>query len=94
MLGKGANCALLDAVDLAETLKRPSIRISYKRRYELKRRADENVKRRTRERTRAGTIQNLVYLGDTRLREFCREKGLEVALEWIGETACGDVTVR
>ena len=88
MLGKGANCALLDAIDLCETLRRPSIRTPFKRKYELRKRADENVKRRMKERQRAAVIQKVVYLGDTRLREFCREQGLKMAFDWIGDTAC------
>lgn len=94
MLGKGANCALLDAYDLAATLRRPSITITLKRRWEIRKRAEENVKRRLVERKRAALIQSFVYLGDSKLKEFCREQGLKMAFEWIGDSACGNVVVR
>ena len=83
MLGKGANCALLDTIDLAETLKRPSIIHASKRRIELHKRAEEAVKRRLKERQRSGLIQNFVYLGDSKLREFCKEHGLKAAFGWV-----------
>ncbi|KAG4426618.1 hypothetical protein IFR04_000049 [Cadophora malorum] len=83
MLGKGANCALLDTIDLAETLKRPSIIHASKRRIELHKRAEEGVKRRLKERQRSGLIQNFVYLGDSKLREFCKEHGLKAAFGWV-----------
>ncbi|KAF8866380.1 FAD/NAD(P)-binding domain-containing protein [Acephala macrosclerotiorum] len=81
MLGKGANCALLDAVDLAETLRRPNMVNPSKRRTELRRRAEENVKRRMKERQRAALIQSLVYFGDNKLKEFCRDQGLKMAFD-------------
>ncbi|KAL5320592.1 hypothetical protein ACEPPN_011402 [Leptodophora sp. 'Broadleaf-Isolate-01'] len=83
MLGKGANCALLDTIDLAETLQRPSMIRASKRRIELQKRAEEGVKRRMKERQRSALIQNLVYLGDTKLREFCKEHGLKAAFGWV-----------
>ncbi|KAE8452146.1 hypothetical protein EG329_001613 [Mollisiaceae sp. DMI_Dod_QoI] len=87
MLGKGANCALLDAVDLAETLRRPGILSPAKRHTELRRRVEENVKRRMKERQRAALIQNLVYFGDNKLKEFCRDQGLKMAFDWIDDTS-------
>lgn len=81
MLGKGANCALLDAVDLAESLRRPEMLNPTKRRTELRKRAEENVKRRMKERQRAALIQNLVYFGDNKLKEFCRDQGLKMAFD-------------
>ncbi|KUJ22438.1 FAD/NAD(P)-binding domain-containing protein [Mollisia scopiformis] len=87
MLGKGANCALLDAVDLAETLRRPDMLNPSKRRIELRKRAEENVKRRMKERQRAALIQNLVYFGDNKLKEFCRDQGLKMAFDWIDDTS-------
>lgn len=83
MLGKGANCALLDTIDLAESLKRPAMISSSKRRSELHKRAEENVKRRMKERQRSALIQNFVYLGDSKLKEFCKEHGLKAAFGWV-----------
>lgn len=81
MLGKGANCALLDAVDLAESLRRPDMLSPNKRRTELRKRVEENVKRRMKERQRASLIQSLVYFGDNKLKEFCRDQGLKMAFD-------------
>ncbi|KAH7364550.1 hypothetical protein BKA65DRAFT_140569 [Rhexocercosporidium sp. MPI-PUGE-AT-0058] len=83
MLGKGANCALLDTIDLAETLQQPSMIHVSNRRSELQKRAEEGVKRRMKERQRSGLIQNFVYLGDSKLREFCKEHGLKAAFGWV-----------
>lgn len=52
-----------------------------KRRSELRRRAEENVKRRMKERQRAALIQSLVYFGDNKLKEFCRDQGLKMAFD-------------
>jgi len=81
MLGKGANCALLDAIDLAESFRRPEMLNPSKRRSELRKRADENVKRRMKERQRAALIQSLVYFGDNKLQQFCRDQGLKMAFD-------------
>ena len=83
MLGKGANCALLDTIDLAETLQRPSMIKASKRRAELQKRAEEGVKRRMKERQRSALIHNLVYLGDSKLKEFVKEHGLKAAFGWV-----------
>jgi 2-polyprenyl-6-methoxyphenol hydroxylase-like FAD-dependent oxidoreductase len=90
MLGKGANCALLDALDLAETLRKPRALFPSTRRVDLRECAAENVKRRLRERQRSALIQNLVYFGDNKLKEFCRERGLKMALGWIDDPRAKD----
>jgi hypothetical protein len=90
MLGKGANCALLDAFDLAEILRKPAALILSTRRVELHKCAAENVKRRMRGRQRSALIQNLVYFGDNKLKEFCRERGLKMALGWIDDPRAKD----
>jgi 2-polyprenyl-6-methoxyphenol hydroxylase-like FAD-dependent oxidoreductase len=90
MLGKGANCAILDAVDLAEKLCMPISITPSKRRLELQKCAAENVKRRLRERQRSGLIQSLVYFGDNKLEEFCREQGLKMAIGWIDDPRAKD----
>lgn len=83
MLGKGANCALLDALDLAEKLRMPNATLPSGLQYELQKCAAENVKRRLRERQRGALIQSLVYFGDNKLKEFCRERGLKMAIGWM-----------
>ncbi|QSZ29892.1 hypothetical protein DSL72_004410 [Monilinia vaccinii-corymbosi] len=109
-LGKGANCALLDAVSLAETLSTPvspsptsqgenrwltpknAFRTSPKLvgtvelRPALRKFAMENVKRRHRERQRSAFLQNLVYFGDNKFKEYCRERVLKSALGWVEGT--------
>lgn len=85
MLGKGANCAILDALDLAEKLRTPNATLSLTLRFELQKCAAENVKRRLRERQRGALIQSLVYFGDNKLKEFCRERGLKMAIGWIDD---------
>lgn len=109
-LGKGANCALLDAVSLAETLSPPSspqstfqgenIQLTsdytprprqkhvgtVELRPALRTFAAENVKRRHRERQRSAFLQNLVYFGDNKFKEYCRERVLKSALGWVEGT--------
>lgn len=106
-LGKGANCALLDAVSLAETLSPPvcspptsqgenhqltseSGALSSRKlvgtvelRPALHTLAAENIKRRHRERQRSAFLQNLVYFGDNKFKEYCRERVLKSALGWV-----------
>ncbi|KAM3075761.1 hypothetical protein ACMFMG_007887 [Clarireedia jacksonii] len=104
-LGKGANCALLDAVSLAETLSPPvtppgSSQGSHIQSYPPKPRkvalpptlslrpalrtyAADNVKRRHRERQRSAFFQNLMYFGDNKFKEYCRERVLRSALGWV-----------
>lgn len=84
MLAKGANCALLDAVSLTERLEKPWVSTSkYERTRELSNFATENVKRRLKERSRSAVVQNLVYYGDNRFKEFWRNHSLKIALGWI-----------
>ncbi|ESZ93924.1 hypothetical protein SBOR_5683 [Sclerotinia borealis F-4128] len=109
-LGKGANCALLDAVSLAETLSPPISPPSTSQgnnfqltsddnpqssrkfvgtielRPALRTFAAENVKRRHRERQRSAFLQNLVYFGDNKFKEYCRERVLKNALGWVTGT--------
>ncbi|KAB8291174.1 hypothetical protein EYC80_009862 [Monilinia laxa] len=56
-LGKGANCALLDAVSLAETLSPPP-----------------------------SVIAQAVYFGNSKFKEYCRERVLKSALGWVEGT--------
>ncbi|TGO86655.1 hypothetical protein BPOR_0286g00050 [Botrytis porri] len=109
-LGKGANCALLDAVSLAETISPPvsppstsqdeNIQLTSESTHRARRKlastmelrpalrafAVENVKRRHRERQRSAFLQNLVYFGDNKFKEYCRERVLKNALGWVEGT--------
>ncbi|KAI9644977.1 hypothetical protein NHQ30_007012 [Ciborinia camelliae] len=110
-LGKGANCALLDAVSLAEALsppvsvsppstsqseniqltsesspRPPRTRGAAEFRPMLRSFAMENVKRRHGERQRSAFLQNLVYFGDNKFKEYCRERVLKSALGWVEGT--------
>ncbi|RDW73539.1 hypothetical protein BP6252_07446 [Coleophoma cylindrospora] len=86
MLGKGANCALLDAVSLADAIQFPRMDIPQLRRAALRKCAVDNVKRRLRERQRSAVLQSMVYFGDNRFKEYCRDHGLKMALGWIENT--------
>lgn len=86
MLGKGANCALQDTLGLAEVLKNPSISSQYVRRNGLRKAVEENVNRRLRERQRSAFVQNVVYFGDNKIKEVCRDRGLKKALGWIQDS--------
>ena len=90
MLGKGANCAMLDAIDLASILTLPSALSPSLRRRELRKSAQENVKRRMRERQRSALINSMVYFGDNKLKEYCRERGLKMAFGWIEDPKAKD----
>ncbi|TEY40383.1 hypothetical protein BOTCAL_0434g00070 [Botryotinia calthae] len=109
-LGKGANCAVLDAVSLAETITPPvsppstsqggNIQLTPEGTHKSRRKlagtvelrpglrafAVENVKRRHRERQRSAFLQNLVYFGDNKFKEYCRERVLKNALGWVEGT--------
>ncbi|KAF7950686.1 uncharacterized protein EAE97_002238 [Botrytis byssoidea] len=109
-LGKGANCALLDAVSLAETISPPisppstsqseNVQLTSESTHRPRRKlggtmelrpalrafAVENVKRRHRERQRSAFLQNLVYFGDNKFKEYCRERVLKNALGWVEGT--------
>lgn len=83
-LGKGANCALLDAFSLAETLSMGTKSVHpFSRRYELNKFAIDNISRRLRERQRSGFLQNILFFGGNRVERYCREKVLKAALSWI-----------
>lgn len=81
MLGKGANCALLDAVSLAETLTSPN----YNRRspIRLHKYVTENIDRRMRERHRSALMQKLVFYGENKIKGFMRDKALPYTLKRI-----------
>lgn len=81
MLGKGANCALLDAVSLAETISSPK----YNRRSptRLTRYVTENIERRQRERQRSALMNKIAFFGENKLKGFVRDKALPFALRRI-----------
>lgn len=81
MLGKGANCALLDAVSLAETISSPT----YNRRSptRLAKYVTENIERRQRERHRSALMQKIVFFGQNKLKDYVRNKALPFALKRI-----------
>ncbi len=81
MLGKGANCALLDAVSLAETL----TSLTYNRRspIRLAKYVQENIDRRMRERQRSALMQKLIFYGENKIKGFLRDKALPYTLKRI-----------
>ncbi|KAI9742544.1 MAG: hypothetical protein M1818_003684 [Claussenomyces sp. TS43310] len=84
-LGKGANCALLDAISLAETLSLPPKKILSQPllRRELRKFTVDNIDRRLRERQRSGLLQNLMFFGNSRFKSYFRQKLLKAALGYI-----------
>jgi 2-polyprenyl-6-methoxyphenol hydroxylase-like FAD-dependent oxidoreductase len=82
-LSRGANCALLDAVSLAECLTSPS----YDRRSPtgLDSYVKENIERRLRERHRSLLMQKIMFFGQNRLKGYVRNKALPLALRRIDE---------
>lgn len=83
MLGRGANCALLDALNVAEALQAPNITSRYRRLAAVRKCVRSNIERRTLERQRSGYIQNVVYFGDNKPKEFLRDHALKTALGWV-----------
>lgn len=83
MLGKGANCAILDVVSLSENI--TPFASQYTCKAKLAGCTRDNLKRRAKERQRSAVVQSLVNFGDGKLRAFCREKGLKMALTWVEE---------
>lgn len=83
MLGKGANCALQDILTLSDSLRSPSVSSQYVRRLALHKSVGQNVNRRLRERQRSAFVHSMVYFGDNKIKEVCRDHGLKKALGWI-----------
>lgn len=83
MLGRGANCALLDVLSIAEALESPSSSTRYARNIALRKCVRTNVDRRVVERQRGAFVQNLVYFGDNKLKEFLRDHSMKKALDWV-----------
>jgi len=80
-LSRGANCALLDAVSLAECLTSPT----YDRRSptRLNTYVKENIERRLRERHRSSLMQRIMFFGQNCLKGYVRNKALPLALRRI-----------
>jgi hypothetical protein len=97
-LSRGANCALLDAISLAECLTSPM----YDRHSPTNIRAyvNENIERRSNERLRSFLMQKIVFPGQNSLKGFVRNMTLPIALHRIdnldrekhgpGEDSVGD----
>ncbi|KFZ19616.1 hypothetical protein V501_00617 [Pseudogymnoascus sp. VKM F-4519 (FW-2642)] len=77
MLSRGANCALLDAISLAECLTSPT--------YDqcspgLNTYVKENIERHVRERHRSFLMQKIMFFGQNRLKGYVRDKALPLTL--------------
>jgi len=83
MLGRGANCALLDVMSIAEALQTQFISSRYIRHVALRKCVRNNVERRLKEQQRGAFVQKMVYFGNNKLKEYLRDHGLEAALGWI-----------
>ncbi|KAL5353459.1 hypothetical protein ACLOAV_001496 [Pseudogymnoascus australis] len=80
-LSRGANCALLDAVSLAECLTSPT----YDRHSpaSISAYVNENIERRSHERLRSFLMQKVVFPGQNSLKGFVRNMALPLALHRI-----------
>lgn len=80
-LSRGANCALLDAVSLAECLISPT----YDRHSpaSISAYVNENIERRSNERLRSFLMQKVVFPGQNSLKGFVRNMALPLALHRI-----------
>lgn len=81
ILSRGANCALLDAVTLAEHITSPAYDRSLPTSLDLY--VKENIERRQHERYRSYLLQEIMFSGQNRIMEFVRDKTLPLALRRI-----------
>ncbi|EWY87739.1 hypothetical protein FOYG_09136 [Fusarium oxysporum NRRL 32931] len=86
-LGKGAACAMEDAVDLSRTIIRFPGTPAEKRASMLRKYVDTMRARRLKERKRSAFVMNLCFFGTTPLRASVRDYGMEIANVWL--TASG-----
>ncbi|KAE8380492.1 hypothetical protein BDV26DRAFT_257415 [Aspergillus bertholletiae] len=82
-LGKGAACAMMDAVDLAQTVVRLPRATVHERQVMLRRYVDVMRTRRLKERKRSAFVMNICFFGTTPLRAALRDYGMQVANYWL-----------
>ncbi|KAJ4151715.1 hypothetical protein NW765_013243 [Fusarium oxysporum] len=82
-LGKGAACAMEDAVDLSRTIIRFPDTPAEKRASMLREYVDTMRARRLKERKRSAFVMNLCFFGTTPLRASVRDYGMEIANVWL-----------
>ncbi|KFY06935.1 hypothetical protein V492_07601 [Pseudogymnoascus sp. VKM F-4246] len=84
-LSRGANCAILDAVALADRITSPTYRSERLQPTALDDYVRENIERRQVERQRSYMMQKIMFSGQNRLRGFVRDKALPHSLNKIDE---------
>ena len=83
ILSRGANCALLDAVTLAEHITSPAYDRSSPTSLDIY--VKENIERRQHERYRSYLLQKVMFSGQNRIMGFVRDKTLPLALRRIDD---------
>ncbi|KFY24117.1 hypothetical protein V493_05441 [Pseudogymnoascus sp. VKM F-4281 (FW-2241)] len=84
-LSRGANCAILDAVSLADSITSPTYRRERHQPTALDDYVRENIERRQVERQRSYMMQKIMFSGQNRLRGFVRDKALPHKLKRIDD---------
>jgi 2-polyprenyl-6-methoxyphenol hydroxylase-like FAD-dependent oxidoreductase len=82
-LGKGAACAMEDAVDLSRAIMRfPGVPAG-KRAMMLRQYVDKMRQRRLKERKRSAFVMNICFFGTTPFRAALRDYVMEIANVWL-----------
>ncbi|RGP78931.1 hypothetical protein FLONG3_2836 [Fusarium longipes] len=82
-LGKGAACAMEDAVDLSRVIMQfPNVAVG-NRAVMLRRYVDKMRQRRLKERKRSAFVMNICFFGTTPFRAALRDYGMEIANVWL-----------
>lgn len=84
-LSRGANCAILDAVALADRITSPTYKRERRQPTALDGYVRENIERRQVERQRSYMMQKIMFSGQNRLRGFVRDKTLPSSLKRIDD---------
>lgn len=82
-LSRGANCAIMDAIALADRITSPAYNQERRQPNALDDYVRENIERRQIERQRSSMMQKIMFSGQNRLRGFVRNKALPSSLKKI-----------
>ncbi|KAF4954952.1 hypothetical protein FSARC_11981 [Fusarium sarcochroum] len=92
-LGKGAACAMEDAVDIGRIIMRFPETTVEKRRLILRQCVDKMRQRRLKERQRSAFVMNLCFFGTTPFRAALRDYGMEIANVWLTASGLARITI-
>lgn len=82
-LGKGAACAMIDAIDVAKVIAQLPSASQAKRREDFKKYVAAMMRRRLKERHRSAFVMNLCFFGTTPFRAAIRDYGMQMANFWL-----------